>query len=47
MHPVDWLHMFAAKSVKLALVMCDGGEMDDTHKAENVLTNELNSNGSE
>ena len=39
--------MLAAESVKLALVLCDGGEKDDTHKAENVLTNELSPSGSE
>lgn len=39
--------MFAAKCVNLVLVLCDGGEMDDTHKAENALTNELSQDGSE
>eukprot|EP00731_Ephydatia_muelleri_P019637 Em0012g462a len=34
-----------AKCVNLVLVLCDGGEMDDTHKAENALTNELSQDG--
>ena len=46
MHPTV-RHVLVAEGVKLAVVLCDGGEKDDTHKAENVLSNELGPSGSE